>query len=317
MSAKRHASGEAHGDHPPHLQHHFDTPVQQYDSAKMGMWLFLATEVLLFSGMFCAYAVYRANHPEVFVYASQFLDTTLGAINTCVLLFSSLTAAWAVRAAQLGQKKLLVALLAITIVCGFGFMGIKAVEYHQKWKHGLLWGALYAPAAHGEAAHGGAAAHEGAPAMHDGHDEPAAGGDDAGAADADEGEAAEALAADAAGTAHADGGLPGTTAKRAAIGPRGLAEKALDNPAYKPSGPVAVEPDPHNVNLFFSVYFGMTGLHALHVIVGMIVLFWIMIRASKGEFGPRYYTPVDLGALYWHLVDLIWIFLFPLLYLID
>ena len=92
-------------DHPAHLQHHFDTPLQQFDSAKLGMWLFLATEILLFGGLFVAYAIYRANHPEIFSWAHHLLDTKLGAINTVVLLTSSLTMAWGVRAAQLGQRK--------------------------------------------------------------------------------------------------------------------------------------------------------------------------------------------------------------------
>ena len=84
----------------PHLQHHFDTPEQQFDAGKLGIWLFLATEILLFGGLFCAYAIYRANHPEIFVYAHQFLDKILGGTNTVILLCSSLTMAWAVRAAQ-------------------------------------------------------------------------------------------------------------------------------------------------------------------------------------------------------------------------
>ena len=95
----------------PHLQHHFDTAEQQFDAGKLGMWLFLATEILLFGGLFCAYAVYRANHPEIFLYAHQFLDKSLGGTNTVILLCSSLTMAWAVRASQLGQRKLLIGLL--------------------------------------------------------------------------------------------------------------------------------------------------------------------------------------------------------------
>src|SRR6188474_2407245 len=112
-----HAGGShAHGDG-PHLAHHFDTYQQQFDAGKLGIWLFLLTEVLFFSGLFCAYTVYRGMHPEVFVYAHYFLNTTMGAINTCVLLISSLTAAWAVRNAQLAQRKLLVLNIIITIAC--------------------------------------------------------------------------------------------------------------------------------------------------------------------------------------------------------
>src|SRR4051794_19055275 len=116
---------DEHGDRPSFLAHHFDTPQQQFDSGKLGTWLFLTTEILLFSGLFCAYSVYRANHPEIFEFAHRYLDKWLGALNTIILIFSSFTMAWGVRAAQLGQKKLCVNLLAITIVCGAGFMVVK------------------------------------------------------------------------------------------------------------------------------------------------------------------------------------------------
>ncbi len=155
----------AHEAHPAHLHHHFETPRQQFESDKLGMWLFLVTEILLFGGLFCAYAVYRANHPEIFIYAHKYLDKTLGGINTLILISSSFTMAWAVRAAQLGQRRLLILLLALTLLGGFGFLGIKAVEYEHKWKSGLLWGARFNPREHAPAeqpgAHGadGAASH--------------------------------------------------------------------------------------------------------------------------------------------------------------
>src|SRR6476619_4259796 len=123
-----------------HLAHHFDTPEQQFNSAKIGMWVFLATELLMFGGLFCAYAVYRHNHPEVFEYAHQYLDKNLGALNTIILITSSLTMAWGVRAAQMGKKSLLVGLLALTILGGAVFMVVKTVEYTTKWKHQLFIG---------------------------------------------------------------------------------------------------------------------------------------------------------------------------------
>jgi cytochrome c oxidase subunit 3 len=224
----------------PHLQHHFDTPEQQFDAGKLGIWLFLATEILLFGGLFCAYAIYRGNHPEIFVYAHQFLDKVLGGTNTVILLASSLTMAWAVRAAQLGQRRLLIALLSLTLLGGFGFMGIKYVEYKAKWEHGLLPGTHYAP-----------------------HDE-------------------------GAGSPAAESAPPAEHGRR-----------------------------PSNVQIFFGIYFLMTGLHGLHVLAGMGVITWILVRSIQGHFGPAYFTPVDFVGLYWHLVDLIWIFLFPLLYLIS
>ena len=258
--------------HPPHLQHHFESSAQQFDAGKLGIWLFLATEILLFGGLFCAYAIYRANHPEIFIYAHQYLDKVLGGTNTIILLCSSLTMAWGVRAAQLGQRRLLVALLSLTLLGGFGFMGIKYVEYKAKWEHGLLWGQRFAP--HDEG-HGAAAAAPAAPTA-------------PGAAPADR----TSIAPSAAGPA---GTLPVED------------EAAEHRPMKRPS----------NVQIFFGIYFLMTGLHGLHVLVGMGAITWILVRSAKGHFGPEYFTPVDFVGLYWHLVDLIWIFLFPLLYLIH
>ena len=269
-------------EHPPQLQHHFETVGQQFDAGKLGMWLFLATEILLFGGLFCAYAVYRANHPEIFEYAHTFLDPVLGGTNTVVLLCSSLTMAWAVRAAQLGQQRLLRVLLALTILGGFGFMGIKYVEYKAKWEHGLLWGTRYAPHVEGEGAHGT----EPAPAA------PAA-----------------VVPATPQGT-----GADRTTIAPPAQGPSGtVAEAPHDEGSHGAAHPAR----PNNVQIFFGIYFLMTGLHGIHVVLGMAAIGWILKRSFRGDFGPQYFTPVDFVGLYWHLVDLIWIFLFPLLYLIH
>src|SRR5689334_6698855 len=137
--------GDGHGEHYPFLAHHFDTPEHPFESGKLCVWLFLATEILFFGGLFCAYAIYRSLHPEVFEYAHYYLDTKLGAINTCVLIISSVTAAWAVRNAQLQQVKALTINIVITILCGFAFMGIKYVEYSHKIHDGLLPGSFYQP----------------------------------------------------------------------------------------------------------------------------------------------------------------------------
>jgi cytochrome c oxidase subunit 3 len=284
-----------HNEHPPYLAHHFDTPEQQYDSGKLGMWLFLATEILLFGGLFCAYAVYRGTHPEIFIYAHQFLDTKLGAINTVILLCSSLTMAWAVRASQLGQRRLLALLLCLTLLGGFGFMAIKYAEYKAKWEHGLLWAREYNPESHTD----------------------------------DHAEVAEP-GTGTAPTEHADPTIETTTAPPEAAGETGdlqLERSLIGSAAAGPAGlatddgPDAGHSVPHdapkNVQLFFSIYFLMTGLHGLHVLVGMAAIGWILARSLRGAFSPAYYTPVDLVGLYWHLVDLIWIFLFPLLYLIH
>jgi cytochrome c oxidase subunit 3 len=289
------------GDHhDPHLAHHFETPEQQYISGKLGMWMFLGTEVLMFGGLFCAYAVYRHNHPEVFEYAHQYLDKKLGAINTIILITSSLTMAWGVRAAQMGNRKLLVGLMGLTILGGLGFMGVKTIEYSTKWKHHLFIGSknnFYADgaettnkAAVQELEHEELHTREGpeAPppvtAVEPDPVDPNAGGPDA------------------------------ALIKAPNITPAGLADKqAGEKVVYADLN----TQDRHRVYTFFAVYFLMTGLHGIHVMVGLGLIGWIMWRASKNEFGPTYFTPVDLVGLYWHLVDLIWIFLFPLLYLIH
>jgi cytochrome c oxidase subunit 3 len=240
------------GDHPRFLAHHFDSANQQFAAGKLGMWIFLVTEILLFGGLFCWYAVYRANHPEIFEYAHRYLDKTLGAINTLILITSSLTMAWGVRCAQLGRRRLLILCLALTLAGGSGFLGIKYVEYRQKWREGLLWASRFNP-----------------------KEPPPA----------------------AAGTPHA---------------PREGVRHAERDEYVAPREPV-----PRHVGLFFSIYFMMTGLHGLHVIAGMTAIGWILVRSVKGHFGPQYFGPVDYVGLYWHLVDLVWIYLFPLLYLIH
>jgi cytochrome c oxidase subunit 3 len=266
------------------------------------MWLFLATEILLFGGLFCAYAVYRSNHPEVFVYAHTFLDKYLGAINTVILLCSSLTMAWGVRAAQLGQRKLLVTLLSLTLLGGAGFMSIKYVEYKAKWEHGLLWARSYHPESH-EEAHGEEPATQAAASRDDAAD-PAAGGEPS---------PVPAQESAPAQTNPASAGLvlERTTLPPPADGPRGPAGSVQDDRGH------AIPVEPANVQVFFSIYFLMTGLHGLHVLAGMGAIGWVLRKAMRGMFGPAYFTPVDLVGLYWHLVDLIWIFLFPLLYLIH
>ena len=215
-------------------EHFYYSAAQQAESAKLGMWLFLVTEVLLFSGLFVAYAVVKSSHPEMWAIASKKLDWVMGSVNTLVLITSSWTVALAVRAAQTNEKgennKKIVGLIVITLVFALAFLGIKYVEYSHKIHDGLL------------------------PAMWWDH---------------------------------------------AAV---------VANPAYADL--------PANSYLFFGLYFCLTGLHGLHVLIGMSVLIWVMVRANKGHFYKDHYTAVEIGGLYWHLVDLIWIYLFPLLYLV-
>jgi cytochrome c oxidase subunit 3 len=302
------ATEDGHGEngqhahhHDPHLAHHFETPDQQYTSGKLGMWMFLGTEVLMFGGLFCAYAVYRHNHPEVFEYAHQYLDKNLGALNTIILITSSLTMAWGVRAAQMGKKGLLVALLALTILGGAGFMVVKTIEYSTKWKHHLFIGS-------GNDFYGDAADTTKKDAVNKLEEEEL---------HANEGAAAPGPVTKVEpDPVDPNAGTPdAATIKAPNITPAGLSVKEAG--AEKLVYADLNKHDRHRVYTFFAIYFMMTGLHGVHVLVGMALIAWILYRAAKGEFGPSYFTPVDLVGLYWHLVDLIWIFLFPLLYLIH
>ncbi len=236
-----HGHGAGHGDHdhahPKFLAHHFDTPLQQFETAKLGMWAFLAQELLFFSGLFVAYGIYRSWYPETFAACSHLLSRPMGGANTIVLLFSSWTAAMAVRSAQLGEKSKTSMFLLITIACAFVFLGVKYFEYGNKFHEGLLPGTYFG---------------------------------------------------------HQYGGIFG----------------AIPADAEVPNLPA-------KAHIFFGIYFIMTGVHALHIIVGIGVLIWVWRRNERGDFSKEYFTAVDLVALYWHLVDLIWIYLFPLLYLID
>jgi cytochrome c oxidase subunit 3 len=210
--------------HPPELRHHFDDPAQQLESSTLGMWLFLVTEIMFFGGMFCAYTVYRNTFPEAFASTSRYMNVTIGAINTAVLICSSLTMALAVRSAQLGQKKALIVLLILTLVLGCVFLGLKSVEYHDKW---------------------------------------------------------------------VDHHVPGSDFHYA-------------DARYA-----------QQAQILFYLYFAMTGLHAIHMIVGAGLLITLLFMAARNRFSAAWYTPVDMVGLYWHFVDIVWIFLFPLLYLIG
>jgi cytochrome c oxidase subunit 3 len=280
------------------VDHHFENSDQQFQSAKLGMWLFLGTEILFFGGLFVAYSVFRSNHPEIFVFGHHFLDKNLGALNTVILICSSLTAAWAVRAAQLRQIKLLKLMILLTLACAFGFMGVKAVEYNSKWKHGLLWAGAFDP--HVE---------------HDGHEaEPQVSTPAAEAPPAPEmqmsatGEAADAPAAEEDPATR----IEVSNIAQAADGPAGLADAtaaqdAADEEMLQPA----------NAQIYFSIYFLLTGLHGIHVLGGIGAFVWLFRSASRGYFDSGHFTRVDMVALYWHLVDLIWIYLFFLLYLIH
>lgn len=323
-----------HADHPPHLAHHFQTPKQQFESGKLGMWVFLATEVLMFGGLFCAYAIYRGNHQDVFLYGYGALNKYWGATNTVVLLASSLTMAWGVRAAQKGQQKLLLAMLIATFMGGVGFMCIKTVEYKAKWDHHLFPGAMNAfyykndaPAYPDKIEH--------AIAFIDGQNTGGHVGDAHGGGHGEHAAAPETHAETPAAESHTAAIIPAAFGAPADVSliphpavstETGVLDSAIDNAGvtvmphagHTQRTWAGLSPEERGkVHIFFSIYFLMTGLHGLHVLIGMAVIAWLILKAAKGTFGKDYFTPVDIGGLYWHLVDLIWIFLFPLLYLIH
>ena len=209
------------------VAHQFDDAEQQFEAAQLGMWLFLATEVLFFGGLFTGYAVYRWLYPAAFVEGSRHMSVTLGALNTAVLLVSSLTMAMAVYSAQTGGRRRTVVYLLATIALGLAFLGVKAFEYHAKFVEHLVPGNRF------ELAH-----------------------------------------------------------------------------------PFNQDVDPRHVELLFSFYFAMTGMHALHMVVGVGLVAVICWLAWRGQFSREYFTAVELTGLYWHFVDVVWVFLFPLLYLI-
>ena len=324
-------------DHPDFLQHHWDNPVQQFEAGKLGMWLFLSTEILLFGGLFVAYSVWRANHPEIFAYGSQFLSTEWGAINTAVLLTSSLTMAMAVTYAARGKMKAVVLCLLLTLCGAGGFMAIKYVEYAHKFHEGFYPGMGFYSEPH-------------ASELWLPLDETA----QAKRADRLAHEAADSQAMLAADQVRAE--MPAAPADAqpwnqptAGYGPAGIVtdEELMDTielslflppsvltnnedipseiayAEHHEAGEIPTLPHPLqdperpvNAQKFFTIYFLMTGLHGIHVVVGGILIIWLLLLTLRGRFSREYYTPIDLGGLYWHIVDVIWIFLFPLFYLI-
>jgi cytochrome c oxidase subunit 3 len=215
------AGAQASAPH-PRLAHHFADLAEQKAASSLGMWVFIAQEIMFFGGLFLAYTVYRGLYASGFAAASHHLDWKLGAFNTAVLIGSSLTMALAVHAAAVGHRRHTVLFLLLTIALGAVFLGVKVVEYADKFEHHLV------------------------------------------------------------------------------------------------PGPGFAFPEPHAraAQVFYSLYFAMTGLHALHMVVGIPILAVLALLAGRGRFTPTYHTPVEMTGLYWHFVDIIWIFLFPLLYLI-
>jgi cytochrome c oxidase subunit 3 len=246
--------GHAHAAHHPALQHHFDTMAQQKEAAVIGMWVFLLTEILFFGGLFTAYMIYRVWYFDAFAEASRSLSLFWGGLNTAVLIGSSLTMAMGVRCAQTNKRAATVNWLILTMILGTVFLGVKVIEYADKFEHHHVPGPSFVWA------------HEAAPGAEGAAAEP------------------EAPAADAG------------------------VHRQLSMTPEQLQG---------TTQIYFSLYFTMTGLHAIHMIIGIGIMCVITWMAWKGKFDEQYYTPVEMAGLYWHFVDIVWIFLFPLLYLVE
>ena len=205
------------------LKPQFDDTEQERVASDLGIWLFLATEILFFGALFAAYTITRIRYPEAFAIASRLTNITLGSINTGVLLTSSLAMALGVRAAKLGARRALIGWMGVTVVLGIAFLAIKSTEYYLDYTEHLV------------------------PALDFAH--------------------------------------PGVH-----------------------SGPIEI---------FFYMYFFMTGVHSIHMLVAICLVSVLIVMAWRRSFSPEYFTPVELGGLYWHLVDIVWIFLYPLLYLVS
>lgn len=290
-------AGDTH--HPMH-QHHFDTMEQQAEASGFGMWVFLIQEIMFFGGLFVAYLVYRNLYFDAFGAASSTLSIELGAFNTVVLIGSSLTMALGVNAAQMGRRFALMFFIVATMFLGTIFLGVKVIEYTQKFEKREVPGKNFcfepagepcANAVHaaGESAFGTIKRYATGGYGH----EP---GGDHGAPPAHTSTPAAPQAGEKGGTAEAVG-----TEEAGRIRPG-----ASDRQRSKPGS-----------EIYFALYFAMTGMHALHMIIGMGIMVWLLYWAWKGLYGPQYYTPIENFGLYWHFVDIVWIYLFPLLYLIN
>jgi len=241
-----HRTGELYGQ--------FKTLEQQKDTASLGMWIFLVTEVMFFGGIMLAYTLNRHVYFTAFAMGSNTLSLALGGFNTIVLLASSFTMAMAVWSSQTGKKPLISIFLILTIALGFVFFGVKYVEYSQKFRHHLVPGKSF----------------------------------------------------NIFYCVNNPSGCPDMDAAELATEREELDKGQAQDPDLNA-----------HAQLYYSAYFGMTGLHALHMVIGAGLLFWLLKESKAGRYTPQWNTPVDLVGLYWHFVDIVWIYLFPLLYLID
>lgn len=286
--------------HAPGLQHQFEDMKQQEESVSIGMWVFLVQEIMFFGGLFTAYLVFRSRFPMAFAAGSNHLDAFWGGLNTLVLIVSSLTMALTVYYAQKGNRNMQVVMIVLTMLFGTTFLGVKVIEYRDKYEHGLVpvqgWNKKVKEGEHKEAASVvlpfetrafASEAQTEAPAVH--HSNP-------------KGEFQIDVEKDMKLPKMAEDGKFLTQAEQV---------------GYYSNGKLDPEKFRDKVRIFFYIYFVMTGLHALHMIVGLGIMAWLLWMAWRNSFSIDYYMPVEMSGLYWHFVDIVWIFLFPLLYLLG
>jgi cytochrome c oxidase subunit 3 len=261
--------------------HQFDDAVQQRESAALGMWAFLATEVLFFGGLFLCYTVFRYRYPVMWDAGSHILNVWMGGINTVILLTSSLSMALGVHAAQTGKTKQLTMYLIITILFAFGFLVIKSFEYHDKWEESLIPGRHF---------------------------------------QADPEVVKEAFERHGFKLEAPDGSVETTPPTLTTydpmgpnLGPVATNEETLNRAPLTP----LMSDDVRKLQLFFALYFAMTGLHAFHVIIGIALIGSLVFLNWRGWFTKDYNTPVVMIGLYWHFVDIVWIVIFTAVYLLE
>ena len=291
---------------------------QQEESVSIGMWMFLVQEIMFFGGLFTVYLVFRSKYPMAFAAGSNHLDAFWGGLNTLVLIVSSLTMALTVYYAQKGNRNMQVILILFTMFFGAVFLGVKTIEYTDKWEHALVpvtgWNKKAKP---------GAATHASSALPFE-----------------TKAEAAEAPARE--GEAGGDHAKPcwEVHGEHTYVNPKGefqfadcsMAKQAFDAQLKDPSGnhltasekigyfsngQIDADKFRDKVRIFYWIYFVMTGLHALHMVVGLGLMTWLLWKAWRATFSHDYFAPVEMSGLYWHFVDIVWIFLFPLLYLLG
>lgn len=306
--------------HNPYLAHQFEEIGQQQEACTLGMWIFLATEVMFFGGLFLAFGVYHLHFHNTFILASAQLSWKLGLLNTAILISSSLTMALAVHAAQTGDKGKQVKYLAATLAFAFGFLVVKTIEYTDKYNHHLIPGRSFV--FNPEKSYG----------KKGGHGDDHHGAKPLTAAGTPEYQVPVAVAGPAlVPVAVAEGSSAASEASAKAapqvvknldhLGAAGVLPRIAEHPGLADPGTHAglhgKEDVQKHAQIFFVLYFCMTGLHGIHVVAGIVVIFWLLIRAMLGHFNPQNFMAVEITGLYWHFVDLVWIYLFPLLYLAD